>query len=206
MECSTTELRQHARIRESAETAPTGGPILATRLPLVQAREQPARHPKRLNSARPTGSGLLWPDAADPVPDLTSKTCARHHGDRRQGSVTGEYFRKTTAPCAGSAKSWPRSRIGDCRRAEHDITGPRRREARRIRNGSMMTDDGDQADGRPGHLAKKDARRDRLKEALRENLKRRKSQTRGRGDIAPAPSHGEIAAPHDGGGDEKPGE
>ena len=69
----------------------------------------------------------------------------------------------------------------------------------------MMTDDGDKADGRPGHLAKKDARRDRLKEALRENLKRRKSQTRGRGDIAPVPSHGEAAAPHDGGG-EKPGE
>lgn len=69
----------------------------------------------------------------------------------------------------------------------------------------MMTDDGDQADDRGSHLAKKDARRDRLKDALRENLKRRKSQTRGRGDVAPAPSRGEAAAPDDGGG-EKPGE
>jgi hypothetical protein len=68
-----------------------------------------------------------------------------------------------------------------------------------------MTDDSNKADGRGGHLAKKDARRDRLKEALRENLRRRKSQTRGRSDIAPAPSHGEAAAPHDGDG-EKPGE
>jgi hypothetical protein len=68
----------------------------------------------------------------------------------------------------------------------------------------MMTDDGDKAGGRGGHLAKKDARWDRLKEALRENLKRRKSQARGRGDVAPAPSRGEAADPHDGGG-KKPG-
>jgi hypothetical protein len=69
----------------------------------------------------------------------------------------------------------------------------------------MMTDDGDKADGRGRHLAKKDARRDRLKDALRENLKRRKSQTRERGDIARAPSHGEATAPHGGRG-KKPGE
>jgi len=68
-----------------------------------------------------------------------------------------------------------------------------------------MADDSDKAEGRAGHLVKKDARRDRLKQALRENLRRRKSQARGRSDIAPAPSHGEAAAPHDGGG-EKPGE
>jgi hypothetical protein len=68
-----------------------------------------------------------------------------------------------------------------------------------------MTDDSDKAEGRTGYPAKKDARRDRLKEALRENLRRRKSQARGRSDIAPAPSHGEAAAPHDSGG-EKPGE
>jgi len=67
----------------------------------------------------------------------------------------------------------------------------------------MMTDNDDTADGRGRHLAKKDAKRDRLKDALRENLKRRKSQTRGRG--APVPSRGEAAAPH-GGCDKKPGE
>jgi len=72
-------------------------------------------------------------------------------------------------------------------------------------SGSTMTDDRKKGEARERHLAKKDARRDRLKEALRENLKRRKSQARGRSDIAPASSHGEAAAPHDDGG-EKPGE
>jgi hypothetical protein len=72
-------------------------------------------------------------------------------------------------------------------------------------NGLKMTDDKNKNEGRTGHLAKKDARRNRLKDALRENLKRRKSQARGRNDIAPAPSRGDTAAPHDRGG-EKPGE
>jgi hypothetical protein len=40
MECSTTELRQHARDlnQESAKKAPNGAPILATRPPPAQAR------------------------------------------------------------------------------------------------------------------------------------------------------------------------
>jgi hypothetical protein len=100
--------------------------------------------------------------------------------------------------------------IGDCTIGERDTlyyTPPIAAlvEARRIRTDPRMTNDRDKAEGQAGHLAKMDARRDRLKEALRENLKRRKSQARGRNDIAPAPSHGETAAPHDGGG-EKPGE
>jgi hypothetical protein len=45
----------------------------------------------------------------------------------------------------------------------------------------------------------------RLKRALRENLKRRKSQARGRDDGAAAPFHGEFASLNDGSG-EKPGE
>jgi hypothetical protein len=44
-----------------------------------------------------------------------------------------------------------------------------------------MTDDRDRGDGQAGARAK-DARQDRLKLALRENLKRRKSQARGRED------------------------
>ena len=50
----------------------------------------------------------------------------------------------------------------------------------------------------------KNPRQDRLKLALRENLKRRKSQARGRSDVAAAPSNQDDASPHDGGG-EKPG-
>jgi hypothetical protein len=44
-----------------------------------------------------------------------------------------------------------------------------------------------------------------LKLALRENLKRRKSQARGRGDVTMAPSNGDEVSPHDGSG-KKPGE
>jgi hypothetical protein len=52
---------------------------------------------------------------------------------------------------------------------------------------------------------RKDSRQDRLKLALRENLKRRKSQARGRSDPATAPSNGDEVSPYDGSG-KKPGE
>jgi hypothetical protein len=47
-----------------------------------------------------------------------------------------------------------------------------------------------------------DQRQDRLKQALRENLKRRKSQARGRGDIASASSNADCASPYDDGASE----
>ena len=54
-------------------------------------------------------------------------------------------------------------------------------------NGSTMTDDQGKRAGKTGaHM--KDSRQDRLKLKLRENLKRRKSQARGRNDQAGAPS------------------
>ena len=61
-----------------------------------------------------------------------------------------------------------------------------------------MKDDrtvGERQSGGPG----KDPRPDRLKLALRENLKRRKLQARGRGDVTAAPSNPDVAAPHHGG-------
>jgi hypothetical protein len=70
-----------------------------------------------------------------------------------------------------------------------------------------MTDDKDKREGQAATLAKnakkapsdprKDPRQDRLKLALRENLKRRKSQARGRGDVAIAPFDGGSVAPHE---------
>jgi len=66
-----------------------------------------------------------------------------------------------------------------------------------------MKDDSDKREGQTGGLSKKHARQDRLKLALRENLKRRKSQARGRSDTASAPSNPDDAS-HDGGG-KKPG-
>jgi len=50
-----------------------------------------------------------------------------------------------------------------------------------------------------------DARQDRLKRALRENLKRRKSQARGRSDVNAAPRDDAEASLHDEPG-KKPGE
>ena len=51
----------------------------------------------------------------------------------------------------------------------------------------------------------KDSREARLKLALRENLKRRKSQARGRSDEAAASSEQDVASLDDAGG-EKPGQ
>ncbi len=61
----------------------------------------------------------------------------------------------------------------------------------------MMQDDDDKREGKAGAWAK-NSRQDRLKLALRENLKRRKSQARGRSEIAPAPSEGDEVSPHHG--------
>ena len=115
MECSTTELRQHARIRESAETAPTGGPILATRPPLAQARERPAGRRKRPKSAREAGGSphwLNWGPIQLPISAANSRGGVMGTGGGEP--VTGTNFRKPTAPCAVSAKSRPKAGIGDC--------------------------------------------------------------------------------------------
>ena len=68
--------------------------------------------------------------------------------------------------------------------------------------GTTMKGDQDRAAGKAG-ADLKDSRRDRLKLALRENLKRRKSQARGRSDIDAASSESPGPFPDDAGG-EKP--
>ena len=71
-----------------------------------------------------------------------------------------------------------------------------------------MQDDKHKREGQTANPAKKnpgkDPRQDRLKLALRENLKRRKSQVKGRSDIATAPFNEEEGTPHDA-GEKKPG-
>jgi hypothetical protein len=75
-----------------------------------------------------------------------------------------------------------------------------------------MKDDGDKGEGQAGKSAKKppaekprqNPRADRLKLALRENLKRRKSQARGR-DVTMAPSNDDEVSAHRRSG-KKPGE
>jgi hypothetical protein len=63
-----------------------------------------------------------------------------------------------------------------------------------------MIDDKHKGEGRSGTPSKKDSRQDRLKLALRENLKRRKSQAKGRSDVTMTPSNGDDVPPHDTGG------
>ena len=64
MECSTTELRQHARYVRIGPKGPYRRPVLATRTPLVQARGGAAKGPKRVKIG--SSRRLL----ADPVPGL----------------------------------------------------------------------------------------------------------------------------------------
>jgi hypothetical protein len=73
-------------------------------------------------------------------------------------------------------------------------------------NRSTMKNDKDKREGQTGKPEKnprqdqrQDQRQDRLKLALRENLKRRKSQARGRDDFAGAASNADEASLHDGG-------
>jgi hypothetical protein len=67
-----------------------------------------------------------------------------------------------------------------------------------------MKDDQDKREGQTGTPAK-NPRQDRLKLALRENLKRRKSQARGRSDSAVASSNDVgVSLPEENG--KKPGE
>jgi len=72
-----------------------------------------------------------------------------------------------------------------------------------------MRDDKHKRESHIGGSAKKDLRQDRLKLALRENLKRRKSQARARTDAAISPSnddanHDDASPPS--GGEKKPGQ
>ena len=71
-------------------------------------------------------------------------------------------------------------------------------------NGFAMTDDRDKREvqigaiaNKSGKGAKQERRQDRLKQALRENLKRRKSQARGRDDLTSAPSNIDDVPPYD---------
>jgi hypothetical protein len=70
-----------------------------------------------------------------------------------------------------------------------------------------MIDDGDRGKGQAAGSAgnpKQDSRQHRLKQALRENLKRRKTQARGRSDPAARLSNADdVLSFHDG---NKPGE
>jgi hypothetical protein len=61
-----------------------------------------------------------------------------------------------------------------------------------------MNDEPDKGEGKnPKQGPTEDSRQDRLKLALRENLKRRKSQARGRSGMPAAPSEHDDQSPHE---------
>src|SRR5258706_16289391 len=62
-------------------------------------------------------------------------------------------------------------------------------------NGSTMKDAKDKGEGQSGARAK-NPRRDRLKLALRENLKRRKTQAGGRNEVKTGPPKPDEGSPH----------
>ena len=64
-----------------------------------------------------------------------------------------------------------------------------------------MNDEPDKGEGKnPKQDPREDSRQDRLKLALRENLRRRKSQARGRSGVTTAPSEADDRSPHEPGG------
>ena len=75
---------------------------------------------------------------------------------------------------------------------------------KREANGSTMQNEDGKRERRPGKDVGQHPRQDRLKLALRENLKRRKSQARGRSETGAAPSDPGDATPY--GSGNKPGE
>jgi hypothetical protein len=169
------------RITRIGPKGPQGGPILATRPPFAQAREAPVKHQKR------------------PGPWAAAASFSRINPGR-------------------SGSQFLAKRLQRLDRADHDLEfdhfiGSFSGDivARSEANGLTMQDDREKHEVHTGAFAnksskgaKQDRRQDRLKQALRENLKRRKSQARGRDDLLSAPSNVDDGSPYDGSGN-KPG-
>ncbi len=157
MECSTTELRQHARYpKNRPQRGPCRRAVLATRTPLAQAcggvRKGPKRPKSRIAGGLPVQTGPTRARSGSicfPGP----RRAKNHLGASRSRRLRGG----SAKPNMGTAAAQP--------------TGP------------GLQDDQDRRVGKTGDDVKT-SREQRLKLALRENLKRRKSQARGRSEEA----------------------
>ncbi len=185
MECSTTELRQHARYQGIGPKEPLQAAGSCHKAPAGASTRRGREGPKTAKI-----------NARFPLPAATGAT---------QGQ-SGSHF---VVQCQQDALE----------EANHD-PGPSWLRNRRLRDGwakHNMRFAGDGTLNRPpmkddqgkrvGKTAAdlKDSRQARLKQALRENLKRRKSQARGRSEEPPASSETADASLDDAGG-EKPGQ
>ena len=136
--------------------------------------------------------------AADPCHKAPACASARRHQNRPQISV---------GPLLPAAFGAVAGRAGSVRAVEEErsASAPDNRlfcaghDPERRSNRSTMADAKDKHRGQRPPSAT-DSRQDRLKLALRENLKRRKSQARGRSDATIAPSSGDDVPPHEAGG------
>jgi hypothetical protein len=185
MECSTTELRQRARYpKNRPQRGPYRRAVLATRTPLAQARGATG---KSLNGQNRQGVVLPAANGSTSVPDCP--VLHRPAPERRYHAL-GRREPEGIDDCAADGPN----PICPDDRTSRDGTG----------NRPGMQDDQDKRTGKAGRDVR-DSRHQRLKLALRENLKRRKSQARGRSDEAAASSETADASLDDAGG-EKPGQ
>ena len=175
MECSTTELRQHARYPGNRpKRPPTRRPVLATRAPLAQARGQAGKGSKSskilgllstgcFNAVKPQGNPKDLPTPARFPTTRGGHSQCPNHRLRRPCGVVGH--------CGGRRRNPLCSCDGGCGRCGAGFNQD-------VFDGTAMKGNQDSANEKTvGDV--KDSRRDRLKLALRENLKRRKSRGRG---------------------------
>ena len=166
MECSTTELRQHARGNRIGPEGPDRRAVLATRASRAQAQ------------------GRV------PGPPKLPKSSLRGPATCRSRSI-------------GSISLPSRFRMQRCALAEWAVHALRRLVYPQPfdfhSNHSGMNDDQDKRGGQTGSPSR-DSRQERLKLALRENLRRRKSQARERSDAGSASSGHSDAALDDASG------
>ena len=178
MECSTTELRQHARYLRGI--GPNGRPLGGRFLPQGPLRRKHAGRPERAQNRQKmalVADKLL--QSGQPPRKLPRNSQGRAGS---QPSVAGVRRRRIMTSHGLAAAVAIAARGGEThyvRMAALRAAGGRFDQG--IFGGRTMKDDQDRPAGK-SDADVKDSRRDRLKLALRENLKRRKSQARGRSD------------------------
>jgi hypothetical protein len=217
MECSTTELRQHARIRRIGPKGLYRRAVLATRTPLAQARGR-VRRAQETRKNHPVAPACCFNRGnSGPIRFPVPRAPCRGRLQRANNHLGFDHFAGFVAfdaigtPQVASCRSWRKTPAWR-HEAEPAVQHPLRQYmwlGRRCilsvlnvnSNGPAMKDDQANRD-RQIRSPAKDSRQDRLKLALRENLKRRKSQARGRGDAVGASSEDADASLDDGSGKE----
>src|SRR5882757_3161205 len=213
MECSTTELRQHATDAGIGPEAPARCAVPCHKAMGRASEERLRGHQKRpkISAGRPR------PASAAPITGRSGShfvTARLQRLDLAEHDLEFDHFAcfvefgqadELKLPFADFGGKFQRGVMGACDKAAHrSILRPCSYGSAASSDGSTMKDEKDKHAGPAAKHPKPDSRQDRLKLALRENLKRRKSQARGRSDPAPASSNGDEAAPHDDSGN-KPG-